>query len=69
MSDLYRLTENSAYFAQCIKSDIAKGKTLQQAASDVFTCMLMMNRGINAAMQTAAAAVYYSGNRVQDVKW
>ena len=66
---IYTLDANNGYWASVVKSDVAKGRTLQQAASDVFTCMLMMNRGTVDAMQTASAAVYFAGFNVSDVNW
>lgn len=66
---IYTLDANNGYWASVVKSDVSKGRTLQQAASDVFTCMLMMNRGTSAAMRTAMAAVYFAGFKVDDVRW
>ncbi len=58
---LYPLTEHNAYWANILRQDIAAGKTMQQAAHDVWLCVMMMGRGVDEANNIKAQAVYWSG--------
>jgi len=66
---LYPLTQHNGYWAQVMKSDMAKGRTEQRVCNDTYRAILMMGRGLTEAMNVTQQAAYFAGIDSSKVNW
>lgn len=66
----YMYTQERAYWASVIQSDMAKGRTAQRACNDAFKCHMMTGRFTpNEALAEVQACAHFANVNPETVQW